>query len=203
MSDFLIGPAGRRVCFADPFGASSGMSPARIVREVATGLSREQRFSGSLRKPYSVLQHSLAVAKTVQHDGKNTRDLARRGLAALMHDASEAYLRDIPKPLKALLSEYRRLEKHFQESLFGALSPGISFSLADDFAVIDADAANQLVEADFLGFGANTYGITTDISDKWYDEIERTISEELKMANTSQERFVRSATALLRDLGHG
>lgn len=198
MSDFLIGPTGRRVYFAAPF---AGLSPAQIIREVATGLGREQRFAGHLRKPYSVLQHSLVAARNVREDP--TVDMNRRGLGALMHDASEAYLRDIPKPLKELLPDYKVIEERFQSALFDALiSPHFSFSADDCHAISEVDAACQVVEADLLGYGASTYGIETGVPDEKYIDIERTIQEFLRIED-AYNYFIADADGLVHRLRNG
>ncbi len=60
--------------------------------DIAHALSCQARFSGHTRGgPYSVAQHSLLVASAVP---------AWFRLAALLHDAAEAYLVDLPRPLK-------------------------------------------------------------------------------------------------------
>lgn len=61
-------------------------------QEVARCLSGIRRFNGSV--PFSVAQHSLAVASLVS-------DKARPW--ALLHDAHEAYTGDIPGPVKAMI----------------------------------------------------------------------------------------------------
>lgn len=199
MSDFLIGPTGRRVYFASPF---AGLSPAQIVREVATGLSREQRFAGHLRKPYSVLQHSIAVQRMTPDPGESLAR-ARRRIAALFHDGSEAYLRDLPKPVKELLPDYQALEERFQKALFdGLVSPAFSTSQNDDTEIRISDAICQVVEADFLGYGASTYGIDNGVPDVRYLATERVISDVLHDGEV-YHTFVDMADGLVRIIRNG
>lgn len=64
--------------------------------DIATSLANTCRFAGHTSSFYSVAQHSVACAQ-VALERTGDRDLAR---VALLHDASEAYLLDIPRPLK-------------------------------------------------------------------------------------------------------
>ncbi len=72
------------------------------IEDIAHGLAFQCRFNGQTRSFYSVAQHSLFVAALVP---------ARLKLAALLHDAAEAYLGDMVKPLKALFPEFSRMEQ--------------------------------------------------------------------------------------------
>ena len=45
-------------------------------------------------------------------------------MACLMHDASEAYLSDITRPVKGNLPEYRRIEKVLQDAIYAKYIPG-------------------------------------------------------------------------------
>lgn len=71
------------------------------IEDIAHALSMQPRFGGHLPVFYSVAQHSIEVAKLV--DGPLQ-------LAALLHDASEAYLIDVPRPVKDQLANYKEIE---------------------------------------------------------------------------------------------
>jgi uncharacterized protein len=75
-------------------------SPEDIrIEDVAGGLSKICRFGAQPREYYSVAQHALLVRRLVVEAGHP--ELA---LAALHHDSHEAYLCDIPTPLKRKIS---------------------------------------------------------------------------------------------------
>ena len=71
------------------------------IEDIAHGLAYQCRFNGQTTRFYSVAQHSLMVATLVP---------PRLRLPALLHDAAEAYLGDMVKPLKRLFPEFSRLE---------------------------------------------------------------------------------------------
>lgn len=68
------------------------------IEDIARSLSMSVRFRGHLSSFYSVAEHSVKVRQLVVEAGRP--DL---GLAALLHDAHEAYVGDIPTPLKVAL----------------------------------------------------------------------------------------------------
>lgn len=87
------------------FGHSG--SDSVFIEDIVQALSNLCRFTGHLDEFYSVAQHSVLASYLVP------AEFARE---ALLHDASEAYCNDISAPLKALLPDYRRIEK-WAESL--------------------------------------------------------------------------------------
>ena len=79
------------------------------IKDIATSLSKICRFGGHTNRFYSVAQHSVLVSHLMK-EGEGTYELE-----ALMHDASEAYLGDVVKPLKVILgNNYKWLEGKFE-----------------------------------------------------------------------------------------
>lgn len=76
------------------------------IEDIAHGLAYQCRFNGQTSAFYSVAQHSLMVMSLVP---KSER------LAALLHDAAEAYLGDMVKPLKNLFPEFSAIEARVTE----------------------------------------------------------------------------------------
>ncbi len=72
------------------------------ARDIAHALAGINRFGGHLRCYYSVAQHSVLAAALLW---QRTRD-RRATLAALLHDAHEAYTGDLKQPVKAYLEHF-------------------------------------------------------------------------------------------------
>ena len=76
------------------------------IEDIAHALSLMCRGGGHIRTFYSVAQHSLNCTKEAKAQGYSKRVQ----LACLLHDASEAYIADIIRPVKAHLSNYLKIE---------------------------------------------------------------------------------------------
>lgn len=72
-----------------------------LIEDIAHALSNQCRFGGHLPRFYSVAQHSLLCYMVAKEEEKYD---------ALMHDASEAYLLDFPKPIKLEIAQYNDIE---------------------------------------------------------------------------------------------
>ncbi|EMK5833860.1 HD family hydrolase [Citrobacter sp. Cs237] len=100
------------------------------VEDIAGALSNICRFAGHLPEFYSVAQHSVLCSQIVSPEF---------AFEALMHDAAEAYCQDIPAPLKALLPDYRQIEKRTDQLIrlkFGLPLEGSSFVKYADLTML-------------------------------------------------------------------
>lgn len=92
--------------------------PATIrLEDIAHALAHTCRFGGHCRTFCSVAEHAVHVAFKLLNQGCN--DFA---LAGLHHDDAEAYLGDVPRPLKPLLGDaYRKLTDAMDSAISVAL----------------------------------------------------------------------------------
>lgn len=85
-----------------------------LPEDIAHSLSLLCRANGHFRCFYSVGQHCLACEEEARCAGLS-REIR---LACLLHDASEAYISDITRPVKLGLPEYRVIEKRLQDTIY-------------------------------------------------------------------------------------
>lgn len=74
------------------------------IRDIAHSLAMQCRYAGHVRQFYSVAEHSVHVARWCRQHGPDA------ALEALLHDATEAYLVDVPRPVKPFLIGYKEAE---------------------------------------------------------------------------------------------
>ena len=85
------------------------------LKDVAAGLAHTCRFGGHTRQFYSVAHHSLHVsAELADH-------APRLQLLGLLHDAGEAYLGDLARPVKTEFEAFERAEDRILEAVWAAL----------------------------------------------------------------------------------
>lgn len=82
--------------------------------DIAQGLAYQSRFAGQLGDFYSVAQHSVLVSKLVVPSERSSLPIR-----CLFHDAHEAYMSDIPSPVKELLKpSVSEIEHRFDEAIY-------------------------------------------------------------------------------------
>jgi 5'-deoxynucleotidase YfbR-like HD superfamily hydrolase len=97
------------------------------IEDIVSGLSKCCRFAGQCDDFYSVAQHCVLASYIVP---------AELAMAALFHDASEAYTGDISKPLKNELGEvFRRIEQRIEAAIFSRF--GLTYPMHPSIKVAD------------------------------------------------------------------
>jgi len=100
------------------------------VEDISMGLANVCRFGGQIGKHYSVALHSLLVMQLAQPE------LSRY---AIIHDASEAYLGDVVKPLKHIIGEkYALIEDRWMHEICAKY--GLCFSHLEAIKRYDGQA---------------------------------------------------------------
>ena len=109
------------------------------ILDIAHGLAQKVRYNGQGNTFYSVAQHAVICSIFVEPEFQKI---------ALLHDANEAYLPDIPTPVKEVIRGWRELEEHLESFIFPAF--GLDAKIPEEVKVID----HRLVldEAKELGF---------------------------------------------------
>lgn len=171
--------SGGYVNIADP-------APSSIeLRDIAHALANICRYGGHCQRFFSVAEHAVFVSKRLERQRQNLI----MQLAGLHHDDAEAFLGDIPRPIKPLLgSTYEQMSDTMDECIIEALALPFSASLFHDGIIKAADNWALFVEARHLlpsggkgwfegGQTAQTWGLDSLPSrivtpDYWYDGLQ-------------------------------
>lgn len=94
------------------------------IEDIAHALSYQCRFGGHTKKFYSVAEHCCRGTET-----------AKDKFTFLMHDCSEAYLLDIPRPIKLKLANYKEIEDGLTNVL--AEKFGFKYPFDEDIKKVD------------------------------------------------------------------
>lgn len=100
------------------------------IADIARALSRIPRFLGHTKHFYSVATHSMFVARQVPE---------QYALEGLLHDAAEAYIGDMPAPLKRFLQASGN-------TAYKDLETKIEVAIAEAFELDDGPVARDTVK---------------------------------------------------------
>ncbi len=89
------------------FDPKTGHLDVIDIDDIAHALSNISRYAGHCRSFYSVAEHSVLVSRITRKLWPDDIDTIWAGL---LHDATEAYITDLPTPLKVLLPQYIKIE---------------------------------------------------------------------------------------------
>ncbi len=103
------------------------------IDDIAHALALQCRYGGHTEEFYSVAQHCLLVSHAVPQEF---------ALEGLMHDAAEAYLMDLPRPIKhsGLLEPYREAEDKLELTIW------MRFGLQTELLPLDDDGVIKIAD---------------------------------------------------------
>jgi hypothetical protein len=97
---------------------------AVVIEDVARSLAMQCRFNGHVRRYYSVAEHSVLVSRLVPE---------AFALEGLLHDAAEAYMGDLIRPLKQAAMLYAGQERGILD--WRDVEAGVQAAVARAFGV--------------------------------------------------------------------
>lgn len=126
--------SGKKFTLVDP-------SPESIdIFDIAHSLGNQCRYAGHVTRFYSVAEHSVLLSEIV--DPGNGNPLV--SLAALLHDAEEAYTGDINQPLKSLVPYFKKLADRIRRAIFDKFEIPWRILTADAWTLIK-QTENRLI----------------------------------------------------------
>ena len=97
------------------------------VLDIAHALAMKVRYSGHVKRFYSVAEHSVHVSRLVP---------PQYAFEGLMHDAGEAYLPDVPRPIKPNLVGFKAIEERIDAAIAAKFL--LTFPWPDEVHIADA-----------------------------------------------------------------
>jgi hypothetical protein len=109
------------------------------IGDIAHGLAHQGRYNGQTSRPYSVAQHSVHLSDYFAARGDE--ELARW---ALLHDAAEAYIGDMIRPLKPIFLSFMEIERKIERCIFDR------FDLKGEIPEAVKDADTRILTDEFI-----------------------------------------------------
>ncbi len=144
-----------------------------IIEDIAHALSMICRANGQCKYFYSVAQHSINCKK----EGKARGYSKKVQLACLLHDASEAYISDIIRPVKSRMPEYFIIEEKLQSIIYNKF---LKEDLTKEEALLvkDVDDSVLMNEFDYIMYANDFEAVPKlkgklDFYERNYKDIEK------------------------------
>lgn len=132
------------------------------IEDIAHALSRQCRFGGHVKDFYSVAEHSIFCYMHVPPELQ---------LTALLHDLSEAYLMDLPTPIKKRFPFYKEVEDGIMKA--AAEKFGFIYPLPEEIKIIDEYALQREWEILMIDENPNDLKLTSLPKDEVKEEFLR------------------------------
>ena len=138
--------------FIDPFNPD----PDKInIVDIAHALSNQCRFGGHLPKFKTVAEHCIETCMRAKKDEK---------LDALLHDATEYLLFDVPKPIKVRMEWYVEAEKNLMKVI--AKKYGVREIKTEDISLIDKELMRKEYQDYMIDGGKNVEPMSRSLAKK-------------------------------------
>lgn len=125
------------------------------INDIAHSLSLLCRFNGHTKVFYSVAQHSVLVhhifGKLIKNAESETNSKAF--LCALLHDATEAYVGDLIRPIKRSIPEFKNMENRIWDCILE------KYNLREEWSY---DVANWTKQADTIALATERRDLLED-----------------------------------------
>jgi len=159
------------------------------IEDIAHSLANQCRFNGHTKVFYSVAEHSVLCYHYLnelknEHDDK-VKISAKTLMFALMHDAAEAVISDIPKPFKMRLPDFDKLEDKYLEAILDCLE--LDLEDADRALVTQADRYMVMKEAKELLMPATRFRY---IWGPWISKYQSLYKEMMGNEDTNDDIFI-------------
>lgn len=143
------------------FNILNPISDMIMPEDIARGLAHKPHFSGFSPQFFSIAEHSLIVCEF--YEMCNPGDYLGQ-LQALLHDASEAYIGDMIKPIKNLLPNFVLIENKIQNTIYTKYNIDPDVRKAK---VKEIDNHIQDIEADAFYHYDYLDDLKKNVTDKW------------------------------------
>lgn len=127
-----------------------------LLDDVAHALAMKVRFNGMLREFYSIAQHALEVSRRAERAAATRAPARIRAIAlvALHHDDAEAYLFDVPSPIKPAFGDLAAIEARLDAAIAEAFAlPALAPDEREIIDVID----RAIRDDEVVSFASNEF----------------------------------------------